>query len=167
MDEERVVTEYAQALRSTRASIGDTLDQLRGRFREATDWRHYVDQYPAGSLGLALGVGLIGGRFIGGAVSPVRSAQRPPRVVGSTAGPNPAGEPSETHAGAAASWRSIGGRAGTRLEAIAIRLVDEMASIFEAAIVPAVLTRFQRMLGVRETARETAMAAPGRRDRAA
>jgi hypothetical protein len=164
MDEERVVTQYTQALRTTRASIGDTLDQVRDRVREATDWRHYVNEYPASSLSLALGLGLIGGRFIAGTVNLARPGPRFSRIAPSTAGMQAGGEsaPAEAPPGAAPSWRTIGGRAGTRLEAIAIRLVDEMASNFEAAVVPAVLTRFQRVLGVRETG-----AMPGRRDRVA
>jgi hypothetical protein len=46
---------------------------------------------------------------------------------------------------------------------MALRLVDEMASSFEAAVVPAILTRFQRLLGgLREPG-----AVASRRDRVA
>jgi hypothetical protein len=163
MDEERVVKQYTHAIRTTRASLGETLDQLRDRVREATDWRHYVERYPAASLGLALGIGLVGGRFVGDAANlarrPRRRAESPP-AVRSLAGDDSRSD--EAPAAAVGALHTIGGRAGTRLEAIAVRLVDEMASILEATVVPAVLTRFQRLLGDREP-----RAASGRWDRVA
>jgi hypothetical protein len=164
MDEERVVKQYTHAIRTTRASIGDTLDQLRDRVREATDWRHYVERYPAASLGLAIGIGLVGGRFVGDAVNLARPGPRRrddrPRAARSIAADEPRLD--EAPAAPVGAVRTIGGRAGTRLEAIAVRLVDEMASSLEAAVVPAVLTSFQRLLGGGEP-----RAMPGRRDRVA
>lgn len=47
-----------------RESISETVDKLGERIQETLDWREYVAEYPAVSLGLAAGAGfLIAGAF--------------------------------------------------------------------------------------------------------
>lgn len=152
----------------TRASIGDTVEKIRGRVQEAADWRHYVDQYPAASLSLALGVGVLGGRWLGGIIGPAALASSPRPSPGAhvvaSAVAEAAWHPTPTEAAfrAPRPWTGVPARAGSRLEIIAKWVIDEMADTIAFVVVPALLTRFQRLLGIREAA-----VAAGRRDRAA
>lgn len=158
MDEEHAVERLTQAMDATRASIGGTLEKIRGRVQEAADWRHYVDQYPAASLSLALSVGVVGGRWLGGVISPAILGSTASAVAGAGREPTPA----EAAFRASRPWSGVPARAGSRLEAIANRVMDEMADAVELVVVPALLTRFRRLLGIQDAA-----VAAGRRDRAA
>jgi hypothetical protein len=168
MDEEHAVERLTQTMDATRASIGGTLEKIRGRVQEAADWRHYVDQYPAASLSLALGVGALGGRWLGSVVGPaiLGSAPRPsPGAHGAAsavAGAAWESAPAEAAFRASRPWSGVPARAGSRLETMSTRVIDEMADAVELVVVPALMTRFRRLLGIQDAA-----VAAGRRDRAA
>jgi len=53
-----------QDIAAKRESISETVDKLGDRIQESLDWREYVTEYPAISLGVAAGAGfLIAGVF--------------------------------------------------------------------------------------------------------
>lgn len=168
MDEEDAVERLTQAMDATRASIGGTLEKIRGRVQEAADWRHYVDQYPGASLSLALSGGVLGGRWLGGVLGPaiLGSSPRPSPgahvAASAVAGAARESTPAEAAFRASRPWSGVPARAGSRLEAIANRVMDEMADAVELVVVPALLTRFRRLLGIQDAA-----VPAGRRDRAA
>jgi ElaB/YqjD/DUF883 family membrane-anchored ribosome-binding protein len=53
-----------QDIAAKRESISETVDKLGDRIQETLDWREYIAEYPAVSLGLAAGAGfLVAGIF--------------------------------------------------------------------------------------------------------
>src|SRR5262245_26163957 len=119
---------------TTRRDIQETVEELKERVGEAVDWRSYVERYPLASLALALAAGILIGRRVGGAVlhmSPHTSSAgertyswRPPRQFGE-------------------SWA----RAGSRLESIVNRVIDEAGDTVEQFVVPSLIGGFSRLVG--------------------
>lgn len=139
----------------TRASIRDTVDELRERAGEATDWRHYVNRYPGTSLSVAVAFGMLVGRGLAGLiwksngegfVERYGSRAYNPRVHEShgesallpSAAPVAASEGRSQAADWLAGPRRVMGqsaaRLGTRAEAILNRIIDDLADAVEQAV---------------------------------
>jgi hypothetical protein len=148
----------------TRASIRDTVGELREKVSEATDWRHYVNRYPGMSLTLAVGVGMLVGRGLAGFLPKGNGddADRAESYGAGYGGYNPRvresyGESAllPAAASAAGEGRSAMGewlkgpkqvmgqsaaRLGSRAESILNRIIDELADAVEQAV-PAFTSR--------------------------
>jgi hypothetical protein len=89
MDEKssQIIDEIA----TTRDKLGDNLNALESRMREAADWRTYYERHPLMFVGAALGSGfLISRAFVGG--NGANGASRTPRYESSNLSKGPAGE---------------------------------------------------------------------------
>jgi hypothetical protein len=144
----------------TRASIRDTVGELREKVSETTDWRHYVNRYPGTCLTVAVAAGMLVGRSLAGLL---------PRSDGDSAGeaygyggysararesygesallPSSGGGAASESRGAGewlAGPRRVMGqsaaRLGSRAETILNRIVDELADAVEQAV-PAFTSR--------------------------
>jgi hypothetical protein len=146
----------------TRASIRDTVGELREKVGEATDWRHYVNRYPGTSLTLAVGVGMLVGRGLAGLLPKANGDDATDRYAAGYGGYDPRvresyGESALLPAAAAAGGDSggLGGewltgpkrvmgqsaaRLGSRAESILNRIIDELADAVEQAV-PAFTSR--------------------------
>jgi hypothetical protein len=126
----------------TRASIRDTVEELRGKVSATVDWRQHVCRRPGASLAGALWLGI----FVG-------------RVVGARAGRGPRQEPhgvSEAPGGARPAYQAIGGprrvfeesasQLGSRAESVLTRLMDELTDAVTTTLIPALTARFRRLL---------------------
>ena len=81
--------EIEQHIHVARAELGDNLNELETRLRDATNWRTYVDRKPLTMVGVAVGSGILLAALIGGRRGPSRervsayanefSSQRPRR----------------------------------------------------------------------------------------
>jgi hypothetical protein len=58
------IKRVASAIDSTRLSMQDTLEELKGRVQESTDWRRQVSRRPVTSLWVAIAVGLVLARIV-------------------------------------------------------------------------------------------------------
>jgi hypothetical protein len=58
------IKRVAGAIDSTRLSMQDTLEELRERVQESTDWRRQVSRRPVTSLWVAIAVGLVLARLV-------------------------------------------------------------------------------------------------------
>jgi hypothetical protein len=131
----------------TRASITETVGELRRKAGETMHWRTYVERYPAPVLVGATAVGLLVGRLLArrivagngghewtpgeaGLPSPVRSSARFVTVSADRLG------------AVTASWQ----RLGSRVEALANRVIDEVADAAERIVVPALVHGVERLL---------------------
>jgi hypothetical protein len=141
----------------TRASIRNTVEELRGKVGDTVDWRQYVNWRPGASLTVALGLGLVLGRARGGRVrrshheEPDGRAAEPhgdsgfPRAASRRA--RLADEPAEPILGDAR--RVVGesvSRLGSRAEGILNRLVDELTDAVETMLIPALAARVRDFL---------------------
>jgi hypothetical protein len=128
---------------ATRASITRTVGELRRKVGETMQWQTYVERHPAPILvGAALVGALVGRRLArgiagntagnghdawtagdAGTASPVLSSTRFVTVKADRLG------------AVSASWQ----RLGARVEALANRVIDEVADAAERAIVPALV----------------------------
>ena len=137
MDQGRTLEaeELSRAMEDSRASISETVSELRDAVNHAIDWREHVKTHPAASLGIAAGTGLIVGRWLG------------TKITGSeAAGPNARDEAggwtAASHAAAvgASPGRILDGsrhRVASRAESLVNRVIDEVADAVEAgALVP-------------------------------
>ncbi|MGH7267359.1 MAG: hypothetical protein ACREMB_21270 [Candidatus Rokuibacteriota bacterium] len=143
----------------TRASIRDTVGELRDKASEATDWRHYVTRYPGTSLTVAVAAGMLVGRGLA-AMLPRSNGEPAGEAYGygaySARGRESYGESAllPSSGGAAPEGRSAGewlsgprrvmgqsaARLGHRAESILNRIVDELADAVEQAV-PAFTSR--------------------------
>ena len=66
MDQERAldIQRVTNAMDATRQSIRDTVDELKERVHESTDWRHYVAARPITSLVVAAACGVALARLL-------------------------------------------------------------------------------------------------------
>lgn len=149
-----------EAMDTTRASIRDTVGQLREKVSEAVDWRHYVTRYPGASLTAAAMLGVlvghqIGSMMLGNGRSAVRTDDHGFAVPATHAPAGYAGEESRVDRTGrtessdpfrplSASWS----RAGSRLERILNRLIDEAGETLENAVVPLLIRRVEDWFGV-------------------
>ena len=168
MDQARTVdTErLREAMDTTRASIRGTVEELREKMGDAVDWRHHVNRYPGASLTIAVMIGMFVGRRIGTMIlgysngsngSAVRSAQSggnpgftsvPTHVVAAHEPPRSTAEPTSSwkRSGAAQSLSASCGRAGSRLEGLLNRMIDELGDAAERTLVPRLMARVQGFL---------------------
>jgi hypothetical protein len=110
---------------TTRASIAETVGEVRQKVGEAMQWQTYVDRHPAPVLAAFLGV-VVGRRLAR------RLATSGPRL-----GPGQPFGPAAT-----ATWH----RLGSRVEALVNRVIDEVADATERVLVPALVGGVQALL---------------------
>ena len=155
MDQGRTLEaeELSRAMEDSRASISETVSELREAVNQAIDWREHVKTHPGASLGIAAGAGLIVGRWVGTKItgSDAPAPGRARRGGGLVAGVH-------VKSVGAPPGRMLDGsrhRAASRAESLVNRVIDEVADAVEAgALVPL----FARL---RDFLRESA--APARR----
>jgi hypothetical protein len=141
----------------TRSQIRGTVEELKDRVNERLDWRHYVDQYPGTSLTVAVGLGLLLGRSLGGLIRRRNGMDESDEYE--YGGPRLAeryGDAGLTAAAPVASAPALSGarravgqsvsRLGSRAEGILNRLIDELTDAVESTLVPALTTRFRSLL---------------------
>jgi hypothetical protein len=140
---------------ATRASIAETVGEVRQKVGEAMQWQTYVDRYPAPVLAAAAFIGVVAGRRLARRVA--TSERRPgpdPRfgpgwdpAEADPQAPGPARarlEPPDRDrfAAANAAWH----RLGSRVEALVNRVIDEVADATERVLVPALVGGVQALL---------------------
>ena len=146
MDEERYLEtgQLRQQMDTTRRSIQGTVDELRGKVGEAMDWRSYIKRYPMASLGAAVVAGAVVGRWIGGmALDGGGSGGRAFPGAGLTAAASAGFSRATSSAAMSPTWS----RAGSRLENIVNRMIDEAGDTIEQVLVPSLIGGFARLLG--------------------
>lgn len=57
-DDERIL-EIRESMARSRQQIADNLEEIRAEFREAVDWRAWVEEHPWKATGVAFGVGFL------------------------------------------------------------------------------------------------------------
>jgi hypothetical protein len=144
---------------ATRAAIAGTVGELRQKVGETMKWQTYVERHPAPILVGAALVGLIVGRrfarrSVGNELEwTAGEANTVPPVVSSarfvTVGADRLGAVN-------ASWQ----RLGSRVEALANRVIDEMADAAERVIVPALVGGVEALLEGRRTSRNAPAGPP-------
>ena len=145
---------------ATRAAIAGTVGELRQKVGETMKWQTYVERHPTPILVGAALVGLVVGRRFArrsvghdaewtpseaGTVSPVLSSARFVTVKADRLG------------AVSASWQ----RLGSRVEALANRVIDEMADAAERVIVPALVGGVEALLEGRAPRRAAASPSDG------
>jgi hypothetical protein len=147
-------------IEATRASITGTMGELRRKVGESMQWQTYVERHPAPVLVGAAVAGLVVGRRLArmrggnshaawtapeiGPASPVLSSARFVTVKSDRLG------------AVTASWQ----RLGSRVEALANRVIDEVADAAERAIVPALVGGIEALLEGGRRSRRGAPAGP-------
>ena len=112
------------AMETSRASIAETVDELRGAVSQAMDWREYVKTHPGATLGIAATAGEVAGHWIGSKLISEDPASRPAAARLASAAPSSLLVGSKS-------------RAGARMENLVNLVIDEVADAVEtAAIVP-------------------------------
>ena len=157
-------------MEETRASIGHTVEELRGRVNDTLDWRQYVNRYPGASLTVAVAAGMLLGRGLGGlvrrngrgeGVEPYGGRYRTAETYGEggfTAAASRAAHPAYAAAEPAVSGarRAMGqsvSRLGSRAEGILNRVIDELTDAVETTLVPALTSRFQSLIDLDQSSR--------------
>ncbi len=137
MDQGRTLEaeELSRAMEDSRASISETVSELREAVNQAIDWREHVKTHPGASLGIAAGAGLIVGRWVGTKITGADTSR--PGARDEAAGWSPA---SHVKSVGAPPGRMLDGsrhRAASRAESLVNRVIDEVADAVEAgALVP-------------------------------
>jgi hypothetical protein len=169
MDQARAVDKerLRENMEQTRASIRDTVVELRGRVSDAVDWRQHVGRHPAAGLAIAAAAGLLLGRGL--AALTMRDGEegeygQPYEMAGYRGAEVYQGESTFAAAPRAArsafkmaepalagARRAVGhsvARLGSRAEGILDRLIDEMTDAVESTLVPALIDRFRRLIDI-------------------
>jgi hypothetical protein len=129
---------------TTRRSIQETVDELREKVGEAMDCRSYIRRYPMASLGAAVVAGAVVGRWVGGRAADVyESGGRALPGAGLTAAATAGWSRAASSAAMSPSWS----RAGSRLETIVNRMIDEAGDTIEQVLLPSLMNSFARLLG--------------------
>ncbi len=150
---------------ATRASITGTVDELRRKVGETMQWQTYVERHPGPVLAGAALLGVVVGRRLArrrgrnelgtgadwtsgetGPASPVLSSARFVTVAADRLG------------AVSASWQ----RLGSRVEALANRVIDEVADAAERVVVPALVHGVETLLEGRRPYGERTSTTPGR-----
>jgi hypothetical protein len=151
---------------ATRASIAGTVGELRRKVGETMQWQTYVERHPAPILAGAALLGLVVGRRLArrrggndagpgsqwtagetGTASPVLSSARFVTVAAA-----------DRLGAVSASWQ----RLGSRVEALANRVIDEVADAAERVVVPALVHGVETLLEGRRPYGERTSTPPGR-----
>ena len=133
VETERLKEEMADS----RASIAETVEELRGAVSQAMDWREQVKAHPGASLGIVAGAGVVLGHWLGGKMV---SGEHPRAAT-------PAAAPSQPQA--AGLLDGSLNRAGTRMESLVNRVIDEVADAVETAAIVPLFTRLRGFLRTR------------------
>lgn len=138
-------------METTRGSISATINELRDKVSDAMNWRAYVERYPATTLAGAVALGLMVGRQVGTRIVPdggqraVSNSYSEGGEIGHDvrgvlpAGPERAGSGHSLLASLGTSWA----RAGSRLESLVNRLIDDLAETAEQHLVPVLVSSVQ------------------------
>ena len=143
MDEDGNVTtaELRAAMDGTRRSIHDTVEELRHRMGEAMDWRSYIERYPMASLTMAAGTGMLLGRRLGSLAEMPSDGSIVHRSVSQVS------QVSQIMPASSGRFSEPWARAGSRLESIVNRMIDEAGDTIERVLVPTVISGLARLLG--------------------
>ena len=128
--------ELSRAMEDSRASISETVGEIREAVTHAIDWRERVKGHPGASLGIAAGTGLIVGRWIGGKIT---RSDTPGRLHSEAAAWTRPSHPTSLGASQMGPRMLDGSihRAASRAESLVNRVIDEVADAVEAgALVP-------------------------------
>jgi hypothetical protein len=144
-------------MEQTRSQIRSTVEELKDRVNERLDWRHYVDRYPGSSLTAAVALGVLLGRCAAGFTRRSGRAGDEPYAYGGYRTAERYGESGFTATATAAepsfpaTRRAIGqsaSRLGSRAEGVINRLIDELTDAVESTLLPALTSRFRRLIDV-------------------
>jgi hypothetical protein len=125
------------AMEYSRASISETVDELRDAVTQAVDWREHVKSHPGASLGIAAGAGVVLGRWIGGKIT---GGDGPPTAAAPYSAPPPSSAAQPGMLNGPAS------RAGARMESLVNLVIDEVADAVETAAIVPLFTRLRSFL---------------------
>lgn len=154
-------------MEETRASIGHTVEELRGRVNDALDWRQYVNRHPGASLTVAAAAGMLLGRGLarlvrrngrGEDMEPYGYQYRTAETYGEggfTAAASRLAQSAHEAAAPAVSGarRAMGqsvSRLGSRAEGILNRVIDELTDAVETTLVPALTSRFRSLIDLNQ-----------------
>jgi hypothetical protein len=139
MDQERTLdtAELRASMEATRVSLRETVHELKGRVGETMDWRTYLDRYPGVTLVGAAVLGAVVGRAVGSRMGDGREHAEP------AGGYLMARSESAARSGGLAVMRDSWSRAGSRLEGIVNRVIDEVADLVEHSALPAMMSRLR------------------------
>lgn len=140
------------AMESSRASIAETVDELRGAVSQAMDWRQYVKTHPGATLGIAATAGVVAGHWLGSKL--VSEDPASPR-------PAPARLASEAPPSLLDGSKS---RAGARMESLVNLVIDEVADAVETAAIVPLFARLRGFLRSSAGALESAETGAGTRE---
>jgi hypothetical protein len=144
MDQERTLetAELRAAMESTRTSLRETVSELKGRVSEAMDWRTYLDRHAGAALVGATVLGILVGRAaasrLGGA-----SAEMVQGMSAAGSGYLPAVSAASERPGSLMRMSDSWSRAGSRVEGIVNRVIDELADLVEHGALPALMSRIR------------------------
>lgn len=143
MDEDGNVTttELRAAMEGTRRSIHDTVEELRHRMGEAMDWRSYIERYPMASLTIAAGTGMVLGRRLGSLTEMPSDGGILHRSLSQVS------HVSQIVPASGRAFSEPWARAGSRLESIVNRMIDEAGDTIERVLVPTLISGLARLLG--------------------
>jgi hypothetical protein len=134
-------TELRAAMEATRRSIHDTVEQLRDRMGEAMDWRSYIERYPMASLTMAAGTGIFLGRRLGALTETPSDGGILHRSLSQVS------HVSQIVPASGHTFSEPWARAGSRLESIVNRTIDEAGDTIERVLVPTLISGLARLLG--------------------
>jgi hypothetical protein len=142
-------------MEQTRSQIRSTVEELKDRVNERLDWRHYVDRYPGSSLTAAVAMGVLLGRCVAAVTRRSGRAGDAPYAYGGYQTAERYGESGFTATAAEPSFpatrRALGqsaSRIGSRAEGVVNRLIDELTDAVESTLLPALTSRFRRLIDV-------------------
>jgi hypothetical protein len=140
------------AMESSRASIAETVDELRGAVSQAIDWREYVKTHPGATLGVAVTAGVVAGHWLGSKLV----SEDPPSP-----------RPAPARLASADPPRLLDGsksRAGARMESLVNLVIDEVADAVETAAIVPLFARLRTFLRSSAGALEPAEAGAATRE---
>jgi hypothetical protein len=108
---------------------------------EAMDWRSYVERYPMASLTMAAGAGVLLGRRLGSLTETRSDGGILHRSLSQVS------HVSQIMPGSGSKFSEPLARAGSRLESIVNRMIDEAGDTVERVLVPTLISGLARLLG--------------------
>jgi hypothetical protein len=127
-------------MEATRVSLRDTVHELKCRVGETMDWRTYLDRYPGAALIGAAVIGAAVGRAVGSRMQDGQDGSGRTEPAGSYL---MARSESAARSSGLSVMRDSWSRAGSRLEGIVNRVIDELADLVEHSALPAMMSRLR------------------------
>jgi hypothetical protein len=137
MDHGRTVeaARLREEMEYSRASIAETVEEIKGAVSQAIDWREQVKAHPGASLGVVAGAGLVFGHWLGGKIVGGGDRPRAPAAAAPPADPS----------GPGLLDGSLN-RASTRVESLVNLVIDEVADAVETAAIAPLFARLRGYL---------------------